>query len=320
MDPVDRNSLPTLFFVVVAVLALSATGATINEMVGGPSGGDISVELNESDTGDQFNQSQGDQENETAPSGNTRGSISLRYCIAFLTRPSAILATIGGLALLLYGVYYRFNASTTFLIGSGVIPVVFGAYFFLTNCASTVGPNQGSSNGVAMPGAGAGIEAPGIPPAILGGGLVVVLGLSAVLLYAVTGDDEEFQPIDDEEEFEAADQSDFAEAAGKAADRIEEANVAVDNAVYRAWYQMTQLLDIPDPETSSPLDFAERAIEFGLAEDDVMELTELFNAVRYGHMDPATREERAVEILRHIESEYENTIEESDSSTGGDER
>ena len=144
-----------------------------------------------------------------------------------------------------------------------------------------------------------------VPPSVLVGVFALVTIAGVVMLFVTTSDDETFEPV--EEEPEEADEAAFARAAGRAADRIEEANVAVDNAVYQAWVDMTGLLDISNPKTTAPLDFADRAIAVGLDEDDVYELTELFNEVRYGGMDPENREERAVEILRHIEETYRET-------------
>ncbi|MFB6119957.1 MAG: DUF4129 domain-containing protein [Halobacteriaceae archaeon] len=241
--------------------------------------------------------------------------MTFQICIEFLTTPVAVLGIFGAMGLLFYGIQRRWNGATAMLVGTGVVPVVLGSYFFLTNCQSGGGGGGGGGGGIPTPSPGTGVQAPNVPPTVLGVALVAVLGLAAVMLYAVTGEDEEYEPLEDEEAGEAPDKADFAEAAGRAADRIEEANVEVDNAVYRAWYEMTQLLDIPDPETSSPMDFADAAIEFGLNEDDVMELTDLFNEVRYGHQDAESREERALEILRHIESEYEGVTSEE---TGGE--
>jgi len=306
MSVVDRSKLPSIVLIVVAILALSATAATIDNTVGGPAGSGITVQPNEGggsgpsvDPGDSGPGEQGDIETQ----GDT---VDFQVCIEFLTQPTAVLGILGFMGVFFYGIQRRWNGATAMLVGTGVVPVVMGSYFFLTNCQTGTSSGGGGS-GIPSPDPGAGLSAPNVPPTVLGVALVGVLGLAAVMLYAVTGDDEEFEPLDDEEAESGPDEADFAEAAGRAADRIEEANVEVDNAVFRAWYEMTQLLDIPDPETSSPLDFAEAAIEFGLDEDDVTELTDLFNEVRYGHMDAESREERALEILRHIESEYDDT-------------
>lgn len=96
--------------------------------------------------------------------------------------------------------------------------------------------------------------------------------------------------------------------AGRAADRIEAGNSGNDaaaNEVYRAWREMTAQLDLDDPATATPGEFQSHAIAAGMSPDDVRELTRLFERVRYGgeSATPA-REERAVQVLRRIESTY----------------
>lgn len=93
-------------------------------------------------------------------------------------------------------------------------------------------------------------------------------------------------------------------AAGDAADRIENDD-AVDNEVYRAWVEMTDLLDVQHPDTSTPADFAGAAVDAGMRREDVEELTDLFRTIRYGPDDPTDPYEgRALEALQRIESTY----------------
>lgn len=108
-----------------------------------------------------------------------------------------------------------------------------------------------------------------------------------------------------------------AEAAGRAADELEETTLS--NAVFRAWQEMTDALDVEKPETTTPAEFEDIAVEAGLAREDVATLTELFREVRYGDA-PATeaREERARTALRRIEETYTDATEAND--TGGDAR
>ena len=106
----------------------------------------------------------------------------------------------------------------------------------------------------------------------------------------------------------ADEQAAVAAAAGRAANRIAaDDSEDVDNEVYRAWREMTQLLEVDRPETTTPGEFATAATEAGLDRGHVDELTQLFEDVRYGHeATTAEREERAVTILRAIESSYGN--------------
>jgi len=98
----------------------------------------------------------------------------------------------------------------------------------------------------------------------------------------------------------------LGEIAGRAADRIEtDSSGDSENEVYRAWREMTAQLDTETPETTTPREFQQAAVEAGMAPDDVRELTRLFERVRYGgESATADREERAVQVLRRIESAY----------------
>ena len=93
--------------------------------------------------------------------------------------------------------------------------------------------------------------------------------------------------------------------AGSAADRIDAADVDAENEVYRAWTRMTAALDVNSPETTTPRGFQQAAVEAGMDRSDVAALTELFESVRYGGLDPTDEQERAaVETLRRIEAGY----------------
>lgn len=94
----------------------------------------------------------------------------------------------------------------------------------------------------------------------------------------------------------------LGEAAGRAADRIEG---EFETAVHRAWYEMTTLLDVSPPDSTTPGEFEAAAIDAGMNASDVQELTQLFEDVRYGGYSPTTdREEYARTLFRRIEAEY----------------
>jgi hypothetical protein len=137
---------------------------------------------------------------------------------------------------------------------------------------------------------------------------VAVLGV--LLLSTRRGGDAVEGPQDDDEEEteEGDDTTALGSIAGRAADRIEaddSGDRAATNEVYRAWREMTAALDPDDAETVTPREFQHHAIAAGMSPDDVRELTRLFEQVRYGG-EPVTadREERAVRVLRRIESTY----------------
>lgn len=126
---------------------------------------------------------------------------------------------------------------------------------------------------------------------------LLLLGLYANRIHSETSPDETTVSLDDQHE-------QLRTAAGAAADELE-ADVSLENAVYRAWAEMTDALDIDRPETSTPTEFADAALEAGLHPDDVSELTALFEEVRYGTAEPtAEREDRARDALRRIEQTY----------------
>ncbi|MUV61919.1 DUF4129 domain-containing protein, partial [Halobacterium sp. CBA1126] len=109
------------------------------------------------------------------------------------------------------------------------------------------------------------------------------------------------EPADGEDE-ETLDA--LGSVAGDAADRIA-ADADVENEVYRAWREMTEHLDVDNPEASTPAEFAAAASDAGMAREHVDELTDLFRSVRYGGAEvTAEREQRAVDALRAVEASY----------------
>lgn len=95
------------------------------------------------------------------------------------------------------------------------------------------------------------------------------------------------------------------EAAGRAADKLDEDSETVQNAIFQAWREMTDALDVDSPATTTPEEFADIAIDAGMAPDDVRELTWLFEEVRYGDAEVTDeREQRATDALRRIEDTY----------------
>lgn len=151
-------------------------------------------------------------------------------------------------------------------------------------------------------------------------GAIAAVFVGALALSGREDEDATGTAVDPDAEDENEHTAAVGAAAGRAAERIEESSGEdVDNEVYRAWRDMTRLLEVPRPETSTPGEFAEAAIETGLAREHVDELTRLFEDVRYGHAEMTDETEtRAVRTLRLIEAEYtgdESTSDEADSGT-----
>lgn len=131
----------------------------------------------------------------------------------------------------------------------------------------------------------------------------VMLGAVALALHngrfeGVRGEAEAEAPATDEA-------ADVGRAARRAADRIETTD-DVGNEIYRAWHEMTILLDVPNPESSTPGEFAAAGIEAGMERAHVEELTRLFEDVRYGGDEPTDpMQQRALSVLRRIEAAYD---------------
>lgn len=306
----DREKLFSGLLIALTVAILGTIASTIDSIVTterpminisrqqGGSGPVRNIDGNVSEVNSSVDASQ-------ATSGQT---VDLVICVDFLTQAPAILAIVGGGLLISAGVYRRFNAASTLLVGAVLVPIISGVYFLLTNCTNpdTPGNQGGFFSGSDVMSGGSAVNAPPVPAEAVGAffGLVLIAGVA--LMFTFTSEEETYEPADEEDT--DPDTAAFARAAGRAADRITEENASVDNAVYRAWLEMTGILELENPETIAPRDFAREAIDIGMAEDDVNELTELFNEVRYGGKDATPREDRALEILRNIESTYPEAV------------
>jgi len=137
---------------------------------------------------------------------------------------------------------------------------------------------------------------------VVGFALLAALGL---IYYASASVDASVDPSPPPEP-DAPDREAVGAAAARAADRIDDHEGDAENAVYEAWVEMTTALDVPDPATSTPGEFADAAAAAGMDETRVAELTDLFERIRYGS-EPVTvdHERRAVETLRAIQAAQE---------------
>lgn len=154
-----------------------------------------------------------------------------------------------------------------------------------------------------VPGGGDAAVPAAEPPTVLAILFVLALAGAGLVLVRATGDDE-FSPEPERLPDDGGDVDAVGRVAGEAADRIARGAIA-DNEVHRAWRAMTEHLDVANPQASTPGEFADAAVDAGMAETDVERLTDLFEAVRYGDAAPTDRRERAaVEALRNIEAEY----------------
>ncbi len=146
-------------------------------------------------------------------------------------------------------------------------------------------------------------------PAVGFAGLLIGGVLVAAVAYRIGGGDERPSIGDSETSVdEERDGGESLTAVGRAAGRAltgDESGAAPENVVERAWRDMTVELSLDSPETATPAEFAAAAVEAGMAESDVRELTTLFEKVRYGDADATSeRGERARAALQRIERRY----------------
>ncbi|WP_049898738.1 DUF4129 domain-containing protein [Halococcus agarilyticus] len=135
-------------------------------------------------------------------------------------------------------------------------------------------------------------------------GVVLLVAIVVLLLFVRGSGRTEADAETAAEDPEADVTASVGRAAGRAADRIADEGEA-RNEVYRAWEEMTDHLDVANPGSSTPGEFARAATDAGMTRGDVDELTDLFRTVRYGGRRVTDdRESRAVTALRRIEREY----------------
>lgn len=236
-------------------------------------------------------------------------------CIPALANPQFLMSA-GVVALVGAYLLYRWRGPYVPLgIAAGIGPLVLLAYIALTSCVDgdsedgsfVPGGPMNASDGSAS-GAGEGLVggASGAvsAPSLLLVGAVVTLLLASIALYVVSSTDREIDVREEPEETSEEAPVAIGRIAGRTADRIEE-DAGLENEVYRAWHEMTTHLEVANPESSSPGEFVDAAVDAGMDRDDVTRLTRLFEEVRYGTAEAtAERERRAVDTLRRIEETY----------------
>jgi hypothetical protein len=145
-----------------------------------------------------------------------------------------------------------------------------------------------------------------VPIALLGVfGVFVLLLVVAIYRYSGTDVDVDTLQAANEEETTTDGVQAVGEAAGRAAERLGSDAETTENTIYRAWREMTDALEVDQPRTTTPEEFAAVAIDAGMGPDDVRELTWLFEEVRYGDVAVTDeREQRAMAALRRIQETY----------------
>jgi hypothetical protein len=311
---VKRDALAAVAVALLALVALGVAAATLDSAVdvgsgGFGGGGGAAPSVGESAEDPGILTSSGDA-GELSASG---------VCLPYLREPPAVLALLAGLTLLA-GITYRDTASPFASAAvAGAIGAPIGALFWVLSTCRSVAQSVSLSLGTG--GNGTGLFPAGAPGGSgFGGGegaasapqLLFALVVAAAVIASVAalllagGDDEADGKAGGDAEPAAEEQPDLGaigRTAGEAADRIESSDA--DNEVYRAWRDMTDVLDVDRPASSTPAEFATAAVDAGVAEEPVTALTEVFERVRYGGEDATDdRERRAVEALRRIEERH----------------
>jgi hypothetical protein len=311
---VQRDLLGPLAIALLCVVAIAVASATLTDPVTTAGfdrdvgdGGDVG-------DGDQWNPltlntSDGDEASDDGGSG-PMGIAT--FCFPLLSTLRVKLLALLLLVVLSYELYRKMGTIGVAAGVAAVLPPGLLVYTFLTDCGrpeasgggwSFMQGNVSNQTGVGgAGGSGGGAAAVDPPIALLLFGAVVVVLLVAAFVRS-TGDDAEEEP-EPEPEPEDTDLAAVGDVAGEAADRIE-GPADVENEVYRAWREMTGLLDVASPESSTPAEFEAAALGAGMSRSEVATLTDVFREVRYGGREPTPdREERAVEALRAIEDAH----------------
>lgn len=314
----QRDTAVAVVLALLALLAIGAAGATLEN----PADADAGSGFGSGSGGEIGSGDGGGAQNGSSSSGGGMqwtGELSGACMQILQTLPAKILLV--GLVAAVSGYVWWRTGSLGFGVVTAVLygPLVYFVWFALAGCQTlqeamprprqmgnrTTQTPTGEAGGGSL---GAAAETATSQPSVLLGVVLVVLLLAAViLLYVASADDlvdsqmDEEPPDADEEEPDIAA---VGRVAGEAADRIE-GDEAFGNEVYRAWAEMTEHLAVEHPESSTPAEFAAAAVDAGMASDDVRELTDLFEEVRYGDREvTAERERRAADALRRIEESY----------------
>lgn len=287
----DRETLRYAAVALLGVLAVALGAATLPERV-------------ERETGAGETGSGSGGGGMSSPPTSDEPVETIDIPIPFLTELLQVVAVLLFLGFLVY-VYYNREEAVGLIVGViGVVLFFFYAFRSLTLSEPTPEAPFGFDNVTSLGGAAGDGQAaptdPAIPPLVIVVGVALAIGLLVVVMTRMqrsTGPDPDDE--DDADEMKAV-----GRAAGRAADRLED-EAEADNEIYRAWVEMTDLLNLAKPARKTPGEFATAAVDAGMDADDVSELTRLFEEVRYGEHEPTSADEqRAIEIFRRIEAAY----------------
>jgi hypothetical protein len=228
--------------------------------------------------------------------------------VPFLSELLLILTVVVALAVIVYAFAHWRRTLAVLATAAVLIVLAFVLFQFLSPPSVPARPSSLAPGNGSIFGGGGGEPAETNRPSPPSTVLLFVLGLAllgavvALVRTRTTADEDD--GANEGSSDGGAEAAALGRAAGRAADRIEGETESV-NEVYRTWREMTGLLDVEDPGTSTPGEFADAAVEAGLGQEDVAELTRLFEDVRYGETRPSEEHERrALAVFRRIEDRY----------------
>jgi len=301
---VDRRLLEVALLATLAVVALAAAAATLPTAVpgggggGGPGTGHVSRGV---------------------PVFGSRHTPAASKPVPLdVLRPVVLALLLVGLAALLVYTFRRRREAFWVLVAVLGLLALVAALQSLPTGSGAAGNGSAPWNVSFAGGAGgppgAGHATPRAPAIALVLLAIVVVGAVLVVGHTASRALAEASAGDEAREAEAAA---LGRAAGRAADRLE-ATADLENAVYRAWREMTRLLEGAHGPATTPGEFAAAAVDAGLERADVQELTRLFEDVRYGGSaaDEPT-EDRAMRVLRRIEAAAAAADDRSPNEPGG---
>jgi hypothetical protein len=312
---VDREVLRPIIVAIICVLVISVAAATLTSPVDTESGGD-GPGVGGPTGPDGTEEAEGGGGDDVSGEGSANPPTIPVLCVNVLSGAAPFWIAVGILLVTGAVLTRRYDALVAFglTLGLGVVLLLLLAFLW-GGCAAPDQPapempsflpgNNSSAGGSGgLGGGGEGDVTDPTAPSILLFAILLLTVVLVVVLLLFTDADVTSDGDTAADETDAERRTAIGQAAGQAADRIEDAD-DLENEVYRAWREMTDHLEVDRPESSTPKEFADAAVDAGMSDGDVDELTRLFEEVRYGGKDPTDdRETRALAALRRIETEY----------------
>jgi hypothetical protein len=312
---VDREALRPIIVAIICVLVISVAAATLTSPVDTESGGDgpgVGGPTGPDGTAEEGGGGGG----EATGNGSANPPTFPVLCVSVLSGPAPFWIAVGVLLVTGAALTRRYDAIVAFglTLGLGVVLLLLVGFLW-SGCPDMKpatpempsflpGNNSSAGGSGGLGGGGEGDVTDPTAPSILLFAILLLTVVLVVVLFLFTDADVTSDGDTTADETDAERRTAIGQAAGRAADRIEDAD-DLENEVYRAWREMTDHLEVDRPESSTPKEFADAAVDAGMSDGDVDELTKLFEEVRYGGKDPTDdRETRALAALRRIETEY----------------